>query len=247
MNNPLRAIALLLLCMPAMPDAYGIANGAKVSDAKFSSDYPWAVVIVNTLNGGLCGGALIESRLVITAAHCTGINKYVLVENADRSKARRVEVENAVRHPDFDSTTLQFDVGLLYLAEPVEMKPIPLASETESRVLVQPGSNAVIAGWGKTPANRPQSERLVEGWATLRGLSKRGSQYIYDDPNTGPCGYDSGGPMVVMTLDGRRLLAGVASATDGNLCGKGGGIAVYTNLSYVSNFIDEQLARFAIR
>jgi len=44
--------------------------------------------------------------------------------------------------------------------------------------------------------------------------------------------------MVMHTPDDRRLLVGVASATDGNICAQGGGVAVYTNLALIQNFID---------
>jgi secreted trypsin-like serine protease len=50
--------------------------------------------------------------------------------------------------------------------------------------------------------------------------------------------------MVMQLSEGRRVLVGVASATDGNLCAKGGGVAIYTNLSTVRDFIDTQIQRF---
>jgi secreted trypsin-like serine protease len=216
-------------------------NGEPVSDEGFATAYPWAVAVINSVNDGICGGALIAPRWVVTAAHCTGMNKYVLVGAADRTAARRIELARAIRHPDFDPETLQNDVGLRYLAESVAAAPAVVASATESRLLLIPGAAARIAGWGKPAYKQPAAERLVEGKATLMGLVLRGSQYIYDDPVTGPCGFDSGGPMTMRTLDGRILLVGVASATDGNLCAKGGGIAVYTSLATVADFLESHV------
>jgi len=224
--------------------AYAIVNGAPVDDEQFAVDYPWAVVIVKKSDGGICGGALIAPRWIVTAAHCTGINKYVLVGHADRTEARRVEIERAIRNPEFDKTTLQNDVGLLFLAEALDIEAIALASAAETRAMLLPGAVATIVGWGVPAYRRSPAERLVEGRARLDKLVTQGSQYIYDDPNTGPCGRDSGGPMVMQLSNGRRVLVGVASATDGNLCAKGGGVAIYTNLSAVLDFIDTQIQRF---
>ena len=47
-------------------------------DAEFAADYPWMVVIVHQTNGGICGGVVISPTWVLTAAHCTALQKFVL-------------------------------------------------------------------------------------------------------------------------------------------------------------------------
>ena len=139
--------AFLVVAGPASP-VYAIANGEPVSDAQFVAEYGWAVVIVHKISGGICGGALIAPRWVVTAAHCTGKQKYVLAGHAERGKAQRVEIDRAIRHPEFNKDTLQNDVGLLYLSEPLGIEPSIMASDTEALLLLIPGAAATIAGWG---------------------------------------------------------------------------------------------------
>jgi secreted trypsin-like serine protease len=224
--------------------AVAIVTGSPVSDEQFADDYPWVVAIVTEDGNGICGGVLIAPRLVLTAAHCTGGKKYVLVGNADRTQARKVEIKGNVRHPEFDLTTWQNDLAVLFLTEAVDITLAPLATVAEARVLLQSGSTALITGWGVTSRSKVPAERLLIEQTTLGQLGMRGSQYIYKDPQTGPCALDSGGPMLKKIPAGLFVVTGIASATDGNLCSKGGGIAIYTNVSLALDFINVQIERF---
>ena len=94
-------------------------------------------------------------------------------------------------------------------------------------------------GWGKRPGSG-YSERLVQAGIRLNSLMVRGTYLFYEDQGA-PCGGDSGGPLVMPGLDGSLVLVGVASATHGNLCATGGGLAGYTNIAAVRRFIEENV------
>jgi trypsin len=235
---------ILFLSLFIAEPSHALVTGTPVTDKQFADDYPWVVTIVKEDGNGICGGVLIAPRLVLTAAHCTGGKKYVLVGNADRTQARQVEIKGSVLHPEFNSTTWQYDIGVLLLTEAVDITLAPLATVVEARVLMQSGATALITGWGVSSGTATPADRLLVGQATLDQLGRRGSQYIYKDPQNGPCALDSGGPMLQKIPVGLFVVTGVASATDGNLCVKGGGVAIYTNVSLALDFINAQIERF---
>jgi len=228
----LRAMLLLLLVV----DAHAISEGERVSDEQFASDFPWAVAVINAKSGGVCGGAVIAPRWVITAAHCTGGERYVLAGNAMRSLARRVDVKKRIRHPQFNINTGQFDVALLYLAEELTVQPASLATPVESRLLLSNDAPATIIGWGRTENSHKPMDRLQVASITLQNFARRNSLYMYRG-SAGPCGRDSGSAMLSETLDGRRVLVGIARAAQGMCSGNMLGVALYMDVGTVDAFI----------
>jgi secreted trypsin-like serine protease len=135
---------------------------------------------------------------------------------------------------------MQNDVGLLYLAEAVDVPVAQLATDITGRLLLRARVAATILGWGKTESSAQPVDRLRVARIYLEEYSRAGTRYTYRY-TAGPCARDSGSPMLMRTLDGRALVVGIATATDGNLCASGGGRAVYTSLYPVRDFIFEQV------
>merc|ERR1712088_170932 len=104
-------------------DASGRIVGGETTQAH---EYPWQVGLV-TRNGRtpFCGGTLISSTHVLTAAHCTGSDvdgmyKVLLGEhNIGDEEYNRVDVAEILDHPDYNSDTLDNDFAILRLATPV--------------------------------------------------------------------------------------------------------------------------------
>ncbi len=224
----------------AVMQAHAIVGGRVVSQRAFELRYAWAVALENPLTGGVCSAALISPTYVVTAAHCTSRYKRVLVGHPLRSEADAVAVADAIRHPRYDQETHAFDIGLIRLAEAVQVAPLPLASRGEYYLLVNADAEATILGWGHTPDTSGHSDKLMAADVRMRDLQIRGPLLIFQD-SAGPCGGDSGGPMVVEGLDGWPVLVGIASQTDGNLCRKGGGLAVYSNVTALRRFIEQHV------
>ena len=57
----------MLACKCGVEKASRIVGGTEVAPA---NKYPWAVAIVSSLGGQFCGGTLVASKYVVTAAHC---------------------------------------------------------------------------------------------------------------------------------------------------------------------------------
>nr|CAD7268300.1 unnamed protein product [Timema shepardi] len=136
-----------------LPDAR-IINGAAASMGQF----PWQVQLIMD-QSEFCGGSLISSNWVLTAAHCTnGASSFVVTLGGTYVNSRQqgsvtVESRSSVVNQAFDPDQLVNDVALVQLPYSIPSSGyidtirLPSYSEsTESFV----GQNAVISGWGRT-------------------------------------------------------------------------------------------------
>merc|ERR1719458_433646 len=102
----------------------GAANGRIVGGQETEQhEYPWQVGLVSR-NGRspFCGGTLISSTHVLTAAHCTdgsaasSIRVILGEHNIADSDFNRVDVAEIINHPNYDSRTTDNDYAILRLA-----------------------------------------------------------------------------------------------------------------------------------
>lgn len=227
----------LFLALVIAAPARAIVNGTPASEETFAAQYPWAVALVNAEAEGVCTGQLISPTWVLTAAHCTSLGMHPVIGYANRLSGVPIEPVEAIPHPRYDSERGDYDIGLIRLPQPVAVRPVALMTVAEARTLLTADARAIIAGWGKRSPSLPHSERFIVSDVELRELMIDGTRIIYFDPVSGPCGGDSGGPLLLTRADGSRVLAGVASRVVGDLCAQGGGVGVYVNVAEVRDFI----------
>merc|ERR1719384_609153 len=190
------------------------------------NEYPWQVALVSA--GGShpwCGGTLITSQHVLTAAHCTAgsspSNIAVLVgeHRIDDNSFTRLSLSAITDHPGYNSGTLDNDFSILTLSSPVTfsntVKPACLPSSTSDYA----GQVAVVSGWGTFSSGGNQPTVLNDVSVTVQSNQDCNSAYGGDitsnmicaaDAGKDSCQGDSGGPMTVLE-GGRYSLVGVVS------------------------------------
>ncbi|WP_189945995.1 S1 family serine peptidase [Streptomyces roseolus] len=195
--------------------------------------YPYVAALVDVeRHRQFCGGALIGSRHVLTAAHCltgayadTGRVAVLLGDHDLRTAAesRHARVARPVRftvHPGYDRRTQHDDLAVITLSAPVRadagVRPIALPAPAESfdhTRLEAVGWGATAFGEGPSPVLRtvtldtvPHAECARRGAGPLTP-----AQLCTWTPGRDTCVYDSGGPLAHRTGTGRRVLAALVS------------------------------------
>jgi len=194
-----------------------------------TNEYPWQVALVSSSGSRpFCGGTLISSTHVLTAAHCTagssaaGISVLVGEHRIDDSSFTRVPLSAITDHPDYNNGNLDNDFSILTLATPVEF-----SSTVAPACLPSSGGNdyagvlATVSGWGTLSSGGNQPTVLNEVDVTVQSnadcKSAYGSSSITDnmicaaDAGKDSCQGDSGGPLVAPSNNGRYELIGVVS------------------------------------
>jgi trypsin len=184
------------------------------------SQYPWQAALF--VDGDqLCGGSLLTTRIVLTAAHCvfdTDPNCLISCSISDPGgdgTARLDPNDGAVMlgsttlngpqspfigvgvrssyEPNFRPLVPRNDVGYLVLAGPSGQAPIKIAGSDEG-ALWDPGSPVNISGWGDTEVGPPPNTLQA---ATVQVIDDGTCSADYGadfDANTMMCaGFQSGG------------------------------------------------------
>jgi len=205
----------------------GAANGRIVGGQETEQhEYPWQVGLVSR-NGRTpwCGGTLISSTHVLTAAHCTdgaaASNIRVLLgeHNIADSVFNRVDVAEIINHPDYDSRTTDNDYAILRLSQAVtftnEVAPACLPADTGATYA---GVLATVTGWGTLSSGGNQPTALQEVDVTVTTNTECNNAYgsitanmiCAADSGKDSCQGDSGGPLIAAE-NGRQALIGVVS------------------------------------
>ena len=201
-----------------------------------------------------CGATLIDSKWVLTAAHCLvdkGVtekaeNINVLVGATDLIKdGTRKKIKRIIVHPDFSETTANNDIALLELETKTNVSTIKVADRD-----VATGTLATVVGWGalnKDTTALPSELYEVElplvdrqVCKALYGSTEFTNEMLcagYDQGGRDTCQGDSGGPLMAK-VNGYYQQIGITSW--GISCAQPGLFGAYTRLSQFKGWISSK-------
>ncbi|XP_065211786.1 venom protease-like [Planococcus citri] len=231
-----------------------------------SEDWPWMALLVSKSDGPgygdwFCGGSLLNSRYVLTAAHCfyskgarskdesdfyVRLGEYDTGDYAE-TETQEFDVDKLIVHPEYDPAVNINDIAILKLNQTVQytqyVRPICLPG-AEPRV----NEDTIVAGWGLTAYQGSKSHLLLYVDLPVRDLNEcRDALFdspVHDSnicagPETGgkdSCNADSGGPLMYQGNGKRWESVGIVSW--GRRCGEAYP-GVYTSVVKFLKFIGD--------
>merc|ERR1712212_1182015 len=176
------------------------------------NEYPWHALLITGTEKMLCGGAIINSKWILTSAKCVQ-RGFITFENVDEVE---VKIGSNIHHLKKIKTKVSKivvgkDLGLVKLANPLDfaanphIRPICLPEDKDEQYV---DAKAIVTGWGRESLYQLKpTENLQE--VAVRVISrkecaKKSSLEVPISPNmicTSPkadagCKGDKGGPLV---------------------------------------------------
>ncbi|XP_016957298.1 trypsin alpha-3 [Drosophila biarmipes] len=195
--------------VPQSPQDGRIVGGTTSS----IEERPWQVSLQRS-GAHYCGGSIISSKIIVTAAHCldspTTVSNLRVRAGSNKRTYGGILIQVAAinAHEGYNSETKVNDIGVLRLQSSLtfgsSIKAIAMATVTPSH-----GSAASISGWGKTSySGGSSSATLLYADTKIVGRTQcASSTYGYGSyikatmicaaaANKDACQGDSGGPLV---------------------------------------------------
>eukprot|EP00092_Neocalanus_flemingeri_P002808 GFUD01003005.1.p1 GENE.GFUD01003005.1~~GFUD01003005.1.p1 ORF type:complete len:431 (+),score=120.40 GFUD01003005.1:238-1530(+) len=193
-------------------------------------EYPWQAGLADPGEDiPFCGGAIISSDTIITAAHCTideSVSSFeVLIADHDVSiddGQERIKVCNKTEHPNYNGNTQDHDLSILTLCTPITFRkdasPVCLPSQSGPSY---DGMVSTVTGWGTNSSGTLfQPNELMKVDVTTIDNTECNTAYsggITDSmicakgEGKDACQGDSGGPLITKEPGDYYSLIGMVS------------------------------------
>uniref|UniRef100_R4G2D1 SP1-Sep-5 n=1 Tax=Acanthosepion pharaonis TaxID=158019 RepID=R4G2D1_ACAPH len=220
-----------LLVLPLAWAGFGAPNKQIVAGrAAVNCEFPSIVHLIIKKKDGTfsCGGTLIDSLHVLTAAHCFGAgvkSVQVNIGTNENNKAGKflLNAEEVITHGGFIERPMRNDIAIVKLSKRVQFSTCVKAATLAVTGQTFDHKTCVAAGWGKLGYELPSTHVLQkvsmpiipqEDCARKMDYARLNNQHIcagdFSYGGASTCMGDSGGPLYC-PFDGRMVLAGITS------------------------------------
>ncbi|XP_056144851.1 transmembrane protease serine 3 [Lampris incognitus] len=220
--------------------------------------FPWQVSL-HFKSEHLCGGSIVTSQWILTAAHCvygfafpTLWAVHVGLTEQPVNGAQSLAIEKIIYHSRYRLKGLDYDIALMKLAEPLTfngfVEPICLPNFGEE---FESGTMCWISGWGATEDGGEASVSLHSARVPLISTKACNQPGVYQgfispwmicagylEGGTDSCQGDSGGPLACEDSSVWKL---VGATSWGMGCAERNKPGVYTRVTQSLNWIHQQM------
>ncbi|XP_034609551.1 chymotrypsin-C-like [Trachemys scripta elegans] len=224
--------------------------------------WPWQISLQYDKSGvwaHTCGGTLIATNWVLTAAHCISSSRTYRVllgkQNLEVEEPGSVAaaVEKIIVHEKWNTFLIVNDIALIKLAEPVEVsETIQPACLPASGALLTQDFPCYVTGWGRLWTNGPISDDLQQAllpvvdhatcskWDWWGSRVKETMVCAGGDGVVAGCNGDSGGPLNCYGANAWEV-HGIVSFGSGLSCNTRKKPTVFTRVSAYIDWINEKI------